>query len=608
MRHMFSILVTILVALALNCECAAQLADGAWPCAQQNLQRTGRSPSTRFDTPRVQWTFHAADQVLGSPIIGIDNIIYFTTSMFLYAVNPDGNIKWSYQLLTDAEAGPVQGHDGKLYLSARNGEIYFFNQDGSPEWHQNVDANSTFAPTIGPDGMIYFGTEEYLMAMDENHKLQWHFKGDLAQYSNFAASPAIAPDGTIYVTCTRLEWQTALVAISPDGEEVHSPFYTANVPQITPAIGDDGAIYLPVGSYLYALNPDLTQKWRFVTSGLISSTPSITANGDIFISTGDSRLYCISEDGPYGKEWFIPMSGGVTASVVSDAMGFAYVADPDGTLIALTPDAGLQWSFTLGATPCGQMAVGPGGEILIGLENGSLVCLGSVDSGNTRPSLVGGSVWPAEGNVGDTFTFSVDYYDADGDAPQTIYTWIDDSAFEMELTEGTPDNGTYEYATTLGLGEYKHYFSAMDARGAWVRYPEGSSSFQGPMVTDEVEIGPNLTLVLEKDTFRIGDIHNLYAYAENPGPSPKFVDIYIALEWWDGKTLFFLPSLSTTPQPIVSRFLLESGAKTPMYKVLSQEMPGMLEANYAWLGVVTAFDNPNDILWLTRKHWRFTER
>ncbi len=606
-RNTLSILGLLLLLAMVTGEGLAQLADSAWPCAHQNLQRTGVSPSSRNDTPEVLWTFHAADEVLGSPIVGIDNIIYFTTPMFLYAVNPDGSARWSYQLLTDADAGPVQDQDGTIYLAASNGEIYFFDVEGTLRWHQNVAANSSFAPTIGPDGTIYFGTEDYLMAMDKEHTLKWHFQGELDQYSSFDASPAIAPDGTIYVTCTRAGWQTALVALSPDGAEVHPSFYTANVTQVTPAIGADGTVYLPIGSYLYALNPDLTQKWRFVTSGLITSTPALTANGDIFISTSNSKVYCISEDGPYGKQWFLPMEGSVTASAVSDSQGCAYIADPEGLIVALTPDASLLWSYPVGDIPSSQMAVGPGGELLVGLVNGSLVCLGSSDSGNHRPELDTGTVWPARGSVGESFTFSVHYFDADGDAPQRILVWIDISPFDMTLKDGTPDNGTYEYETTLGLGEYSYYFTAMDARNAWVRYPTGPNSFQGPIVEDEIEIGPTLTLVLEKDTFKVGDTHNLYAYAENPGNSPVFVDIYIALEWWDGATLFFLPSLGMQAEPIVSKLLLDIDVRTQMYPVFSEVLPEMLETNYAWIGAITSYDDPNNLLWFTREYWRFTK-
>ncbi|MBN2208023.1 MAG: PQQ-like beta-propeller repeat protein [Candidatus Coatesbacteria bacterium] len=606
-RKTFSIAALVLILAAVSGESLAQLADSAWPCEHQNLQRTSMSPYTRNDTPEVLWTFRASDEVFGTPIVGIDNVVYFVAPMLLYAVNPDGSARWSYELLADADAGPVQDQDGTIYLSASNGEIYFFNADGTLRWHQNVAANSSFAPTIGPDGTIYFGTQDYLMALNKDHSLEWHFRGNLAQYSDFEAAPAITPDGTIYVTCKRDGWQTALIALSQNGDEVHEPFCAANVTQITPAIGGDGTVYLPVGSYLHALNPDLTQRWRFVTTGLITSTPALTASGDIYISMSDSKVYRISEDGPTGNQWFLPMAGCVTASAVSDGIGCAYIAEPQGVIEAIAPDGSLLWSFPLGAAPSSQMAVGPEGELLVGLVNGSLVCLGSGDSGNERPELDAATVWPARGTVGDTFTFSVDYFDADGDAPRRILVFLDDSPFDMTLKNGTPDNGTYRYETTLGLGEYSHYFTALDAQGAWVRYPAGAHSFQGPIVEDAIEVGPALTLVLEKSTFKARDRLNLYAYAENPSDSPVFVDVYIALQWCDGKTLFFLPYFSTAAEPMVSRLLLGIDAKTPMYTVFSAVLPEMLEANYAWIGAITSYDDPGNLLWFTRECWRFTK-
>ncbi len=595
-----------LLGLLLAGSCFAQLADSAWPCAHQNLQRTGICPHRRGDIPDLTWSYQAVDKVLGTPIVGIDNTLYFTTPMYLYALGANGNFLWTYQLLTDADAGPVQDENGKIYVAGANGMAYSFNQDGTLDWSENISANASFAPTVGPDGTIYFGTQDYLLAMNPDGSLKWHFGGDSGEYSNFAASPAIAPDGTIYCPCNSGGWQMALIALSPDQAELHEPFLTTNAEKITPAIGDDGTIYHVAGSRMYALSPDLNQRWTTSISGSINSTPSLTVRGAVIIVGSNQRVYCFDQDGPINM-WERDLGGNIVSSVVSDPDGYVYCIGPQGNIDALTPEGVEVWSYSTVGTIDSQVAMGENGEIYVGLTDGRMLCLGSRASGNQPPTLSRGSVWPPEGGPGTSFHFTMSYHDPDGEAPQVVICWLDAVAFELQLESGTADNGVYGFwQSNLALGSHFYYFTATDGRGAWVRYPDDVDCFQGPKVESGVTIEPQIFLVLEKDMYSPGDTLNLYAYAANLSDDPMFVDVYIALQWWDGKTLLFLPDLSLDPTPLASGILLGADTETDMYLVLSTVVPdGLLDANYAFLGALTPYDNINYIYSITYQYWRF---
>ncbi|MEN3041771.1 MAG: PQQ-binding-like beta-propeller repeat protein, partial [Fervidobacterium sp.] len=61
----------------------------------------------------------------------------------------------------------------------------------------------------------------------------------------------------------------------------------------SPAIGSDGTIYVGSSdyyfseySYLHAINPDGTLKWKYQTGGLISSSPAIGSDGTIYFGNG----------------------------------------------------------------------------------------------------------------------------------------------------------------------------------------------------------------------------------------------------------------------------------------------------------------------------------
>jgi hypothetical protein len=108
------------------------------------------------------------------------------------------------------------------------------------------------------------------------------------------SSPAIGPDGTIYVGSD----DEYLYAIDPmDGS--YKWFYDlGDYVESSPAIGADGTVY--VGSdnnYLYAIYPDGTQKWSFPTGGPIYSSPAIGPDGTVYVGSDDGYLYAINPDG-----------------------------------------------------------------------------------------------------------------------------------------------------------------------------------------------------------------------------------------------------------------------------------------------------------------------
>jgi hypothetical protein len=67
-----------------------------WWMFRRNKRHTARSLFTSPQKPKLKWVFTAGVR-LSSPAIGGDGTIYVASSdKKLYAVNPDGTMKWSF--------------------------------------------------------------------------------------------------------------------------------------------------------------------------------------------------------------------------------------------------------------------------------------------------------------------------------------------------------------------------------------------------------------------------------------------------------------------------------------------------------------------------------
>lgn len=75
-----------------------------------------------------KWDFHPANVTLESASIDRDGIIYTGSyENYLYALDPSGNVKWSYKSYGSVSQ-PVIGSDGTIYFNSGEGIIYALGQ------------------------------------------------------------------------------------------------------------------------------------------------------------------------------------------------------------------------------------------------------------------------------------------------------------------------------------------------------------------------------------------------------------------------------------------------------------------------------------------------
>jgi outer membrane protein assembly factor BamB len=384
----------------------AQLADSPWPAFLHDPQHTGRSPFVGPQEGNLQWRFTTLGDVSSSPAIGADGTVYvadafsirlsyysYFSSGFLYAIkpngilkwfspvgsvsnsspaiasdgtiyivsmrgplslllktgylvaiHPDGRIKWSHALgKFIASSSPVIADDGTIYVGSGDSYLYAFDPDGSMKWRYRTDFVISASPALDDDGNIYIGST-HLLSLNPDGTLRWSFETDPFWV---ASSAAIGRDGTVYVGCSMFLSDTGvLYALNPDGTlqwQFALRFHRALFSIPSPVLDSDGTIYVGDDEYIHAINPDGSLKWNYITEGMMRSSPAIDADGTVYISTAR-----------------------VSSSLI-------YNLEPErGSMYAFNNDGTLKWRYENFPGGYSSPAIGAEGTLYVGSANNHL--------------------------------------------------------------------------------------------------------------------------------------------------------------------------------------------------------------------------------------------
>jgi len=351
-------------------------APGDWWMFHHDAQHTGRSAFSGPAHGAVKWTFAMGlgGTVSLSAAIGPDGTIYTgSNDKNLYAVNPDGSMKW-YLPTGGTVTAPAIGADGTIYAGSQDCKLYAVNANGITKWTAYTGAAIQSSPTIGPDGVIYLGSNDsYLHAFNPDGSQKWVFP----TLDGIYTSPALGIDGTIYFMSD--DGMTMyLTAVNPDGtlkwaNALSEAYWSLLNP--SPAVGPDGVIYCSGTGYsLFAVNPDGSTRWSFTTSGSVRTCPAIGTDGTIYFGSADNNLYAVNADGT--QKWAYATGSQVFSSPAIDADGTVYVGSQDKNLYALTSAGTQKWSLALGGS-IGYISpsIGADGTLYLGNNLGGLFAI-----------------------------------------------------------------------------------------------------------------------------------------------------------------------------------------------------------------------------------------
>jgi large repetitive protein len=279
-----------------------------------------RAPSTGVEG-EVVWSIGlGAGRLTSSPTIGPDGTIYAISGTgWLFAVSPEGQVRWSCETGISLKAAPALSPDGStVYVSSMNGMLYAVGVPRSPDTSAKVRWTFAFADYPGRTPQVTGASPP---------------AG--ANGIGSGASPTVAPDGMVYVGANNSNFY----ALTPDGKLLWLYEAEREIAGIwsTAALSDDASmLYFGANKGgMYALNrADGSVQWRYPITSSIYNSPALDVDGVVYTGSTVGHVYAL--DGHSGRVIF-DYDAGVpiwTAPAVRTD-GSLVVADRNGRVIVL---------------------------------------------------------------------------------------------------------------------------------------------------------------------------------------------------------------------------------------------------------------------------------
>ncbi|MCD6498563.1 MAG: PQQ-binding-like beta-propeller repeat protein [Deltaproteobacteria bacterium] len=343
-------------------------------------------PSQR---PAVLWRFATGARISGSVAIGRNGALFFGShDGWVYALGHDGRLAWRFRTNDAIWGSPALADGGRLVvigsdddhlygLDANTGTLRFKVKLGSCRptvriGKETVLCDVDSSPMVDGRGHIFVGSDG-LWALDTKGTILWHFGS-----GHVASSPMVGPDGTVVFGSQNNQ----IVAVRAPGLVSWRHVAHDDVDS-TVALGPGGTVY--VGSddgRFYALDRRGRLRWALRTEGPVRSSAAVSVDL-VTVGSDDGRLYAL--DPASGRiRWVFATGGRVVSSPTIDAQGRIYVGSQDGRVYCLNKEGRLLWSLSLGRDVDSGPVIGRDGRLYVGCDDGRLYALGHAD-GRSHP-------------------------------------------------------------------------------------------------------------------------------------------------------------------------------------------------------------------------------
>jgi outer membrane protein assembly factor BamB len=325
------------------------------------------------------------DLAMPSPAVDADGTVYIGYyDGNLYAIGPDGKLKWSFHTNDWIVSAPTIGPDGTIYVGSLDGYIYAISRDGTLKWKYNTGGWITASPEVSSNGTVFVGSwggsdQLYLLTPTGTLKAKYALMGrpsSLLLDENLSILYVSTWDGVIYaINYTQLKYTDlrgyeffGSLALSPSSTPSQRNLYVSGMWGFAPQakcyqlqVGNPSQLKLSEATYMdtepnekgfiavdkdgnivatyrqygagYLYSPALNAKVKLPAPPL--APPSTDADGYIYVGDSQGNLYSFGRSVRFNPEtgyneltprWFIKLDGMIIAPPVVTYDGMYVVA------------------------------------------------------------------------------------------------------------------------------------------------------------------------------------------------------------------------------------------------------------------------------------------
>jgi outer membrane protein assembly factor BamB len=289
----------------------------------------------------VKWSFSVLGGLRGATVLTNERLVVLTgQDKVLHAVDATGHESWTYELGDHfIEAGPVADATGSIYLALYGQGIVELSSSGSVLHVCKLGESSVDDLQLYPDGSFLVREDDAICKISREGKELWRFEINGAY---LPANLALRSDGTVFYG----DSDGVVHALSAGGQEVWQ-YKSGKRIVATPVLGRDGAVaVLDDQATLTVLDLNGTPRFTKKLGGKawFGIAPRFGADGKLY-ACGGGYLYALNRD---GTEAWKHSGGGVFAGApLLAADGTVYALCMDSTLYALRPDGSPRWTCPL---------------------------------------------------------------------------------------------------------------------------------------------------------------------------------------------------------------------------------------------------------------------
>ncbi|MEW5853232.1 MAG: PQQ-binding-like beta-propeller repeat protein [Myxococcota bacterium] len=353
-------------------------ASSSWPMMGGASSHAGSSTFLGPDTATQAWRANVSGKA-GGAVVDVDGSVFIgTANGHVWALEPNGTVRWSVRNLSTAVGVPAVVGNGLVVAGTSAGTMYAWNaRTGAPAWTFKANAPITAAVTVGPGPRIHVATRSKgLLVVNADGVLQW--QANVGPMNG--SSPTVDAEGNVYVGTSdgrvvalsatgTLRWQRVLARSSTtEGTAVlHAGTLYVG--------GTDGVMHSVVAA-------TGATRWTLPLGAAISAV-AVRDDGLIVVATVDGRVRALSDGNSSAQVVWTRALGAALASVpVADRAGHVYVGADNGVHALDGATGAPRWSFPTRGAVRSALALGLGGRLLAGAEDGFLYAIGELRSGS----------------------------------------------------------------------------------------------------------------------------------------------------------------------------------------------------------------------------------